>query len=109
MTVVDAHQHFWDPSREVYPWMTDELAPIRRLFAPGDLGPLLAANGVYRTVLVQTISTEDETRDFLSTAVCPEVIAGVVGGVKLTASDVSKRLAALRSASGCANLVWIRH
>jgi L-fuconolactonase len=109
MTVVDAHQHFWDPSREVYPWMTGELAPIRRRFAPGDLGPLLAANGVDRTVLVQTISTEDETREFLATAGGREFIAGVVGWVNLTASDVSERIAALRAASGGAKLVGIRH
>ena len=26
---VDAHQHFWDPSRRTYPWMTKELDAIR--------------------------------------------------------------------------------
>jgi len=109
MTVVDAHHHFWDPSRAVYPWMTDELAPIRRRFTPEDLQPLLAANGVERTVLVQTISSEDETRELLATAARHEFIAGVVGWVDLTAPNVPERIAALRAASGGVKLVGIRH
>ena len=35
---VDAHHHFWpDPRPADYPWMTDELAAIRRPFTPDDL------------------------------------------------------------------------
>jgi L-fuconolactonase len=109
LTVVDAHQHFWDPSRALYPWMTDELASIRRRFTPEDLRPLLAANGVDRTVLVQTISSEDETREFLATAARNEFIAGVVGWVDLTAPDIAERIAALRAAPGGAKLLGIRH
>jgi predicted TIM-barrel fold metal-dependent hydrolase len=30
--IVDAHQHFWDPTRFDYPWMTDEVAVLRRRF-----------------------------------------------------------------------------
>ena len=41
--IVDAHHHIWDPSRADYPWLTDELAVIRRPFTPTDLEPLLAA------------------------------------------------------------------
>ena len=28
--IVDAHHHLWDPARADYPWLTDELAAIRR-------------------------------------------------------------------------------
>ena len=28
--IVDAHHHFWDPATADYPWLTDELAAIRR-------------------------------------------------------------------------------
>ena len=61
--IVDAHHHVWDPARADYPWLTDELAAIRRPFAPADLAPSLAAAGVDATVLVQTRSSLDETRD----------------------------------------------
>ena len=64
--IVDAHHHFWDPSRRNYPWMGHEVAAIRRRFGPDDLRPELAANGVDKTVLVQTVSSLDETREFLA-------------------------------------------
>jgi len=94
--VVDAHHHFWDPAKASYPWMTDALAPIRRRFGPEDLEPLLAANGIDRTVLVQTRSSLEETREFLATAAQHDFIAGVVGWVDLTA-DVAKQIAALQA------------
>ena len=55
--IIDAHHHFWDPSRRDYPWMGDEVAAIRRPFGPDDLRPALGANGVDKTVLVQTVSS----------------------------------------------------
>src|SRR6201993_1264580 len=66
--IVDAHHHFWDPTRRQYPWMGPELEAIRRPFGPDDLRPLVDDNGVDRTILVQTISSVDETREFLETA-----------------------------------------
>jgi L-fuconolactonase len=107
--VIDAHHHFWDPAKASYPWMTEALAPIRRRFGPEDMEPLLAPNGVDRTVLVQTRASLDETREFLATAAQREFIAGVVGWVDLTAADVAKQLASLRAGPGGAKLVGIRH
>ena len=60
---IDAHHHFLDPTRADYPWLAGEpLAPIRRWFGPDDLVPELAAQGISGTVLVQTLSSLDETR-----------------------------------------------
>ena len=109
MVVVDAHHHFWDPARASYPWMTEELAPIRRRFAPADLRPLLRENGVDVTVLVQTRSSIDETRELLALAAQEDFIAGVVGWVDLTAPDVGGTLAGLRGGPGGTKLVGIRH
>jgi len=55
----------------------------------------IKVNGVDRTVLVQTISSLGETREFLATAAANEFIAGVVGWVDLTAPDLAEQLAAL--------------
>lgn len=107
--VVDAHHHFWDPARAAYPWMTDALAPIRRRFGPDDLRPLLAENGVDRTILVQTRSSLDETREFLATAAEVDFIAGVVGWVDLAAPDIADQLASLRAGPGGPKLVGVRH
>jgi L-fuconolactonase len=108
-TVVDSHHHFWDPLRRHYPWMGDEIASIRKPFGPDDLRPLLAASGIDRTVLVQTISSADETREFLATAADTHFIAGVIGWADLTDPAMSKTLAQLRNGPGGDHLVGIRH
>jgi L-fuconolactonase len=107
--IVDSHHHFWDPSRREYPWMGDELVSIRRPFGPEDLRPLLSANGVDRTLVVQTISSVDETSEFLATAVTTDFIAGVIGWVDLTDPTLGSTLAELRSGPGGSHLVGIRH
>ncbi len=107
--IVDAHHHFWDPTKADYPWLTDELDRIRRPFGPEDLQPLLAETGVDRTVVVQTRSSESETVSFLATVAATPFVAGVVGWVYLTAPAVEEALARLRSSDGGDRLVGIRH
>ena len=107
--IIDAHHHFWDPAAADYPWLTDELAPIRRAFGPADLEPVLDANGVDATVLVQTRSSLDETVDFLALADRAPFVRGVVGWVDLTDPGVADTIAALRERPGGAHLVGIRH
>ena len=107
--IVDAHHHFWDPRAADYPWLTDELAIIRRPFGPDDLAPELAAAGVEATVLVQTRSSQDETTEFLALAAATPFIHGVVGWVDLTDPAVGDAIAALRAGPGGDRLVGIRH
>ena len=57
--IVDAHQHFWNPARATYDWMTDDLAALRRPFEPADLAPLLSTCDVTRTIAVQARSSLD--------------------------------------------------
>jgi L-fuconolactonase len=106
---VDAHHHFWDPARAEYPWLTDELASIRRAFTPDDLAPLIAAAGIDATVLVQTRSSLDETREFQATAAATSFIRGVVGWVDLTDPGIADVLDELRYGPGGDRLVGIRH
>jgi L-fuconolactonase len=106
---VDAHHHFWDPARFDYPWLTDELGVIRRRFGPEDLAPIVERAGIDRTILVQTISSVDETREFLATAAATPLIAGVVGWVDLTDASVGDTIAELAAGEGGSHLVGIRH
>jgi L-fuconolactonase len=107
---VDAHHHLWpEPTPAEYPWMTDELAAIRRPFTPDDLAPLLAAADIRATVLVQTRSSVAETETFLATAAAHPFIAGVVGWVDLTDPGIADGIARLRSLPGGDRLVGIRH
>jgi L-fuconolactonase len=107
--IVDAHHHFWDPARADYPWLTDELAVIRRPFGVDHLRPLIEATGIDATVLVQTRSSLEETREFLATAAATPFIRGVVGWVDLTDERVGDVLAELRQTPGGDRLVGIRH
>jgi L-fuconolactonase len=107
--VVDSHQHFWDLERFDYPWLTDDLQPLRRNFGPDDLEPLLAERGVDRTVVVQAISSVDETRYLLEVAACTEFVAGVVGWVDLADPGVGAVVAELQEGEGEQQLVGIRH
>jgi L-fuconolactonase len=109
MPVIDSHQHFWDPAVTEFSWMAEVHKPIRRRFGPEDLRPLLAANDVDATVLVQTWHSVDETRDFLATAVRTEFVAGVVGWVDLTEPEVEGTLGELMSRPDRRYLVGVRH
>ena len=109
MTRVDAHHHLWDPARRAYPWMGDDLAPIRRRFGPEDLDAAAAPHGIAHTVVVQTVSSLEETEELLAVAATSARVAGVVGWVDLAAPDVAGQLAALRAAPGGGTLVGIRH
>src|ERR1700675_522123 len=109
-TRIDAHHHFWDPTRTSYPWMVGALLdPIRRPFGPDDLLPELTAQGISATVLVQTVSTLDETGEFLELAARWAFVRGVVGWVDLTSEAVGENLDALRNGPGGDRLVGIRH
>jgi L-fuconolactonase len=84
---IDAHQHFWDPSRGDYGWLTPELQSLYRVFGPADLKPLREAVQVARTVVVQAAPTVDETRYLLDLARDDESIAGIVGWIPLDAHN----------------------
>ncbi|MFL9866723.1 amidohydrolase family protein [Paraburkholderia fungorum] len=80
---IDAHQHYWDPARGDYEWLTPELKILYRPFGPADLKPLRETAGIERTVVVQAAPTIDETRYLLDVARNEPSIAGVVGWVPL--------------------------
>jgi L-fuconolactonase len=103
--IVDAHHHFWDPLLADYPWMTDDVAAIRRRFGPEDLEPLLREHGVDGTVLVQARASLDETRWLLETAEATPFVLGIVGWIDLTDPEAARALAELRGR----RLVGIRH
>ncbi|WP_133903245.1 amidohydrolase family protein [Actinophytocola oryzae] len=99
--MVDAHHHLWDPRRRTYDWLAG-LDAIGRPYTEADLRAVTPAAA---TVLVQTVSSVEETVEFLAVAESSSLVAGVVGWVDLTAPDVAERLAEL----GDGPLVGIRH
>ena len=107
--VIDAHHHTLDPARFDYPWLTPELSVIDRRFGPDDLLPELVAAGIDRTILVQTIASVEETREFLATAATTPIIGGVIGWVDLTDRGAGDTIEAFRDGPGGEWLVGIRH
>jgi L-fuconolactonase len=103
--IVDAHQHFWDPEVAEYPFLTEDVAVVRRRFSPDDLAPVLDENGVGGTVLVQAVGTLDETRRLLAIAESTPFVLGVVGWIDRTDADAGVVLESL----GGGALVGIRH
>jgi L-fuconolactonase len=74
-----------------------------------DLGTATSGRAT-RTVLVQTVGQRAETVEFLAAAAgSAGLVAGVVGWVDLTASDVDGQIAQLRAVAGGDLLVGVRH
>lgn len=92
---IDAHQHFWALARGDYGWLTPDLSQIYRDFGPDDLAPLLQAQGIDGTILVQAAPTVAETEYLLSLADKTPFIKGVVGWVNFDTPDASAQIAKL--------------
>ena len=95
---IDAHQHFWQLSRPFrYEWLdAPALAEIRRDYLPEDLAPLIRAEGVDRTIFVQTQHDVEENRWVLRLAEEHPFIAGVVGWVDLASPACETQLVEFR-------------
>ncbi|WP_175805254.1 amidohydrolase family protein [Burkholderia ambifaria] len=92
---IDAHQHFWQmASRDGY-WPPQTLDAIYRDFGPQDLEPLLAQSGVQRTVVVQSLPTQEDTRYLLDVASRTSFVSAVVGWVDLKSTDAPADIASL--------------
>jgi len=92
MTIIDSHQHFWQVGRFDYPWMSSSVEVLYQDYLPDQLQPVLAENGVSKTVLVQASNSVEESRWLLSLADSHPFIAGVVGWVDLMSADVGRQL-----------------
>lgn len=105
--IIDSHQHFWQLARGDYGWLTPAAGVLYRDYLPQNLAPLLRANAVQATVLVQAAPTEAETLFLLSLAHEHAFIGGVVGWADFDAADAPRRIAALVKA-GAGKLKGLR-
>jgi L-fuconolactonase len=103
---IDAHQHFWRYGAAGYPWIDASMKVLRRDWLPGDLLPLLDAQGIDRCIAVQARAGELETDFLLKLARQEARIAGVIGWVDLCADDLAQRLQQWEAAP---NLLGFRH
>ncbi len=108
--IIDAHHHLWRRERHPQPWIDPvSMAAIDADFEPADLAEETKPSGVTGTVVVQSIHSEAETIDLLSSAAGSELIRGVVGWVDITAPGTADRVSRLQGMRGGGKLVGIRH
>jgi L-fuconolactonase len=95
MIIVDAHQHYWLPSRGDYGWLDSAPALLQQTFLPEHLYAQRAVSGVNFSVLVQAAPSEAETRYLFELAQADPAVIGVVGWVDMEVDDVGARIDAL--------------
>lgn len=88
--IIDAHRHYWDPSRLEYGWLAQAPAALRRPFLPADMDA-----GADACVLVQAAPDERETLFLFDIARQTPGVLGVIGWVDMEADDAARRIAAL--------------
>ena len=103
---IDAHQHFWQIGKYDYAWMNPSMGVLYKDYGASGLWPLLKRNDIACSVLVQTISSLDETKWFLELAREHAFIGGVVGWVDLTDDGVGAVLDELTADPG---FIGVRH
>jgi L-fuconolactonase len=106
---IDSHHHVWDLSVREQGWMVGEaLDPIKKNFSINDLRQAIAGCGIEKTVVVQTVTNYDETPELLELAEDDELVAGVVGFLKIDSGDAISHLDKYESMRGFKHLVGIR-
>ncbi|MDA7587807.1 hypothetical protein N8709_01330, partial [Candidatus Pelagibacter sp.] len=77
MKIIDAHQHFWDPSRGDYHWMPKNNPILNRKYEVKDLSQASKSIDLYKTVLVQAAATNAETEYMLNIVENSDLVSGV--------------------------------
>jgi L-fuconolactonase len=106
---IDSHHHVWDLSVREQGWMVGEaLNPIKKNFSINDLRQAITGCGIDKTVVVQTVTNYEETPELLELAETDDLVAGVVGFLKIDADDAITYLDSYQPLRGFKYLVGIR-
>jgi L-fuconolactonase len=89
---IDGHQHFWIYTSGDFGWISTGMEVLKQDYLPEDLAPLLQANGLDGSVVVQAMQTLQETEWLLGLANQTSFLKGVVGWVDLCGVEVSQQL-----------------
>jgi L-fuconolactonase len=104
--LIDSHHHLWEYSKEEYPWISDQMALLRKNFLSAELNGVAAQCGVDGFITVQARQSLAETSALIQIACQNPRILGVVGWVPLADPNVADHLADLAQAP---QLKGVRH
>ncbi|MBP0598683.1 amidohydrolase family protein [Herbaspirillum sp. LeCh32-8] len=90
---IDAHQHFWQYRPEAYPWIGRGMELLAQDRLPGELHPMLSAEGLDASIAVQARAGREETGFLLELARGDARIAGVIGWEDIAAPQLAERVA----------------
>lgn len=105
--MIDAHQHVWAPSQELYTWLGSAPETLRTEFTPAHLEAEMHSAGVTGGVLIQAANTFEDTRAMLRHADRHPWVLGVVGWVPL--SEPAIAALALDQLSSHVRFKGVRH
>lgn len=103
--IIDAHAHVWNLELREYPWLDGDDV-LRRTFSLSDLEVAMAEAGVEAVVLVQALTSTEESMWLLDLAQSVPWVAGVVAWVDVNRADVPDQIERLRANSS--KLVGVR-
>ena len=92
MKIIDSHQHFWNPSRGDYFWMSKDDKTLFRKYGVNDLLKESSTTELFKTVLVQAAPTNQETEYMLGISDSTDLVAGVVGWIDFEDINQIKQL-----------------
>jgi L-fuconolactonase len=104
--IIDAHHHLWRYSSDGYPWISDDMEPLRHDFLLAELQAETSSAGVTGTVVVQARQSIEETRWLLELVEANGTVLGVVGWVPLISDAAGEVLETFRD---CPKLKGVRH
>ncbi|THF75323.1 amidohydrolase family protein [Cohnella fermenti] len=93
---IDAHQHYWSIGRTDYGWLTPDKGILYRNYGPEELKPLLSQFEFDATIAVQAAPSVEETRYLLRLGETERTLAGVVGWLDLTDTQMERAFVRMR-------------
>jgi len=87
--MLDAHHHFWKFTQDAYPWISDDMAALRRDCLLPELEDALDLSGVDQVISVQARCTEEENQFLIDQAKnSNDLVAAIVGWAPLTSDSL---------------------
>lgn len=80
---IDSHIHFWSYNPQHFPWISEDMAPLKRNFPPGEGHRLMRKAGIEGCIVMQARPQQEENDYLMQLAESDTRVKGVVGWADL--------------------------